>query len=106
MTEGNVNTLFDPALADEFRRQPIGHHSPALERLLDRLRAGGTRGKYCLVCIVPHRHWQLARLSGERGVPPVPVPGCDYHTIEDAEWDVFRRRWEEEGGEPLGNRAP
>ncbi len=97
--------VFDPALAEEFRHRPIGHHSPALERLLDRLRAGPTRGKYCLVCTEPHRTWRLARLSGERGVPPSLVPGCSYSSIEAAEWGVFRRRWEDETGLPLAETA-
>jgi hypothetical protein len=85
-------------LALEFRKNPIGHHSPALEQLLNVLRAGPVAGKYCLVCIVPFERWVLARLSGRRGVPPVILENHVFTSIEDAEWEIFKRRWRDATG--------
>ncbi|MBL7234115.1 hypothetical protein [Komagataeibacter oboediens] len=94
----------DPADLDpvrEFRACPIGLHSPALEAMLNILRAGTMGGKYCIICLEPHRKWALGRLSGIRGVPPEVVPDVEYDDLEEAEWDVFRRRWEAETGTRL-----
>ncbi|GBQ13511.1 hypothetical protein CFR78_13340 [Komagataeibacter rhaeticus] len=85
----------------EFRACPIGLHSPALEAVLNILRTGTMGGKYCIICLEPHRKWALARLSGIRGMPPVPVPGVEYDDLVEAEWDIFRRRWEAETGTRL-----
>ena len=86
---------------DEFRQRPMGPHSPNLQRLLNRLRGTPTPGKYCLICLEPFRRWQLARMSGRRGVPPTPVEGVVYTDLLEAEWDVFRRRWFELTGDNL-----
>ena len=51
----------------------------------------------------PH---QLARLSGERGVPPEPVPGAVYTSMAEAEWDIFKRRWLELTGQRVTVEDP
>jgi hypothetical protein len=88
-------------LAREFKANPIGHHSAALEQLLSLLRSGPVAGKYCLVCLTPHRSWCLARLSGIRGVPPALEADTTFSSVEAAEWEVFKRRWEAASGQPL-----
>ena len=91
----------DRQLVDEFRQNPVGRHSPDLQRVLNRLRGGSRAGKYCLICTKPFAEWQLARMSGRRGEPPVPVPGEVFTDLKAAEWAVFRRRWRELTGEDL-----
>ena len=43
----------DREAVDEFRQNPIGHHSPNLQRVLNTLRGGPLEGKYVLVCTRP-----------------------------------------------------
>ena len=59
----------DREVVDEFRQNPIGHHSPNLQRVLNALRGGPLKGKYVLVCTRPFAEWVLARHPGERGQP-------------------------------------
>jgi len=89
------------AIAQEFRATPIGHHSPALARVLSHLRAGPVAGKYCLICIRPHEEWVIARLSGQRGVPPSLQDNRVFNSIEAAEWEIFRLRWHDAGLPPI-----
>ena len=90
----------DRVYAAEFMRIPVGHHSPGLQRVLNVFRGEPLRGKYVLITTRPHKEWQLARLSGERGKPPQ-LETKFYHDLEEAERDVFRRRWKDVTGEDL-----
>lgn len=90
----------DRVYAAEFMKAPVGHHSPGLQRVLHVFRGEPLAGKYVLICTKPHREWQLARLSGERGKPPQRINKL-YHDLEEAERDVFRRRWKDVTGEEL-----
>ena len=94
-------TSRDRDVVDEFRQRPIGGHSPDLQRVLNAMRGAPTAGKYCLICTKPYSEWQLARMSGRRGVPPTPVAGVVFTSIAEAEWAVFRRRWQEITDEDL-----
>lgn len=82
-------------LAEEFRDNQRGPHSDQLQRILDRMRTTPLKGRYVLLVVEPFRVWQLARLSGERGVAPVPVEGARYTSAAMAEWDIFKRRWKD-----------
>jgi len=100
----NRATRIDPTRLDpvrEFWVRPIGHHSAALEAVLNILRSGPVAGKYCLICLKPHAQWAIGRISGVRGVPPARIDGPVFTTIEDAERHVFRLRWEAETGYAL-----
>jgi len=100
--------LADHGLLDlvrEFRACPIGHHSPALARILSHLRAGPMQGKYCLICIRPHREWVIARLSGVRGTAPVVQDNRVFSSVEEAEWEVFKLRWNDAGFPPIDESA-
>jgi hypothetical protein len=88
-------------LAREFRQQPVGRRSAGLEQVLNLLRSGPVKGKYCLVCIEPYRRWMLAQISGERGVPPLLHENRIFTSLEDAEWEIFKLRWQETTGHEL-----
>lgn len=88
-------------LIEEFRRNPIGRHSPDLRLLLNRLRTGQGDAPYILVCIVPHREWRLARKAPRRMSPVMLLPGPVFTTPEAAEWAVFTLLWQERTGEAL-----
>ena len=88
-------------LVEEFRKTPVGHHSPALQKLMNRLRAERFPGKHVLICTKPYKEWRLARLTGVRGEAPEVVEGAVYTTVAEAEWAGFKIRWKAHTGEDL-----
>jgi hypothetical protein len=88
-------------LAAEFRRQPFGRHSAALEQLLSLFRSAPIKDKHCLICIKPHQEWMLARLSGVRGTPPTIEGNRVFRSLAEAEWEVFKLRWKNLSGVAL-----
>jgi hypothetical protein len=91
----------DKAVVAEFRQNPIGHHSPALRRVLNALRTGPLPGKYLLVCTRPFQEWMLAQHPEVAGQPVKLHHNRIFHSIEEAEWEVFKLRWEQHTGERL-----
>ncbi|MEA2780819.1 MAG: hypothetical protein QOK29_2363 [Rhodospirillaceae bacterium] len=89
-------------LAAEFKARPFGPHNGELQRVLNLMRAQPLPGRYALLTLVPHREWGLVRLGPPRGGKVEIVEGVRYHSPEEAEWDVFKRRWQELTGQPLG----
>ena len=90
----------DRRVIEEFMRQPVGHHSPELQRVLNVFRSEPLKGKHVLVCTKPHREWRLALLSGERG-KPVRLLDQVFTDLVEAEREVFRRRWKQHTGSDL-----
>ncbi len=88
-------TQQDRAVVEEFLNNPIGHHSPALQRVLNRFRGDGPKDKYVLICSKrkPHREWTLAQLTGIPGKPPIVFADQIFTDLIEAEREVFRRRW-------------
>ncbi len=95
-----IDPVRDLPYAAEFFATPVGHQSPGLQRVLHVLRGEPLRDKYVLVTCKPHREWQLARLSGERGKPLLRLD-VFYTCLLEAERDIFRRRWKDFTGEDL-----
>ena len=88
-------------LAREFRADPMGLRSPELAVLLNRMRSLPLDGKHLLVETRRGEEWILAQMWG---APPNRIemlPECVFHTAEEAEWFVFKLRWEVLCGEPL-----
>lgn len=90
----------DKEVVEEFRRNPIGNHSPRLQRVLTLFRGAPMKDKYVLVCTKPHEEWVLGQLTGERG-KPIRMTNQVFHSIEAAEWYVFKQRWKHYTGEDL-----
>ena len=88
-------------LIEEFRRQPIGRHSPELRLLLNNLRRNQKGDPYILVCTKPQAEWKLARKPTGRGSSVRLVPGFVFASPEEAEWEVFKLLWKESTGERL-----
>jgi hypothetical protein len=95
-----VDPVQDLPYAREFFANPVGHHSPGLQRVLHVFRGEPLKDKYVLVTTKPHEQWQLARLSGERG-KPLTLLNTHYTCLLVAERDIFRRRWKDFTGEDL-----
>jgi hypothetical protein len=88
-------------LVEEFRRRPRGPHGDELQKLLHRMRWAGdfeTGGRYVLVIKTPGREWLLARLPRQRGKPVQVMRNRVFTSIAEAEWEVFKLRWEALGG--------
>jgi hypothetical protein len=93
----------DRSVYDEFRDKPFGHHSPQLQRVLNKLRFGPMAGKYLLVCTRPHREWMLAQLPDKPGDPVQLHHNRIFHSLAEAEREVFKLRWEQHTGEALAD---
>lgn len=90
----------DRKVVEEFRRNPIGRHSPQLQRVLNLFRGAPMEGKYVLITRIPHKEWVLGQMTGKRG-EPIRMTNQVFHDIEEAEWFVFRQRWKLHTGEDL-----
>jgi hypothetical protein len=88
-------------LALEFRRQIRGPYSDELQRVLHRMRWGPVGGRYLLYVLEPGRRWALARMPGERGEKVTVFDDCEFTSLEDAEWHVFKLRWKQLTGTEL-----
>ena len=87
-------------LARAFRANPFAKHSPELYALLETLRGPRFNGNYVLVVLEPNKRYALA-VKQPGGKPPV-VLGNEIHgSAADAEWAVFKRRWEAATGQTL-----
>ena len=78
-------------LFKKFLKQPFAKHNLEILKLLNNLRSIKTKNKYCLICIKPFKLWQLAKMSGERGVPPKKINKF-FKNLEDAERYVLKIR--------------
>ena len=91
----------DRVFVEEFRQAPVGRHSPGLMRVLNAMRFSPSGQRLVLLCRKPFAEWVLARLPAERSqsieIEPEPV----FKSREEAEWEVFRRRWREHTGESI-----
>ena len=88
-------------LARQFRERPLGPHSPDLQHIVNRMRWSPLAGRHVLVTRVPYREWVLATLTGRRGDGPVIDEKQVFHTLADAEWAVFKLRWQAITGRTL-----
>ena len=91
----------DRPVVDEFEKTPVGYHSPALQRVLNVFRGEPVTDKYVLICTKPHQEWVLGQVTGERGKPVKILRDMVFTSIEDAEREVFRRRWKKHTGSDL-----
>lgn len=93
----------DPSRTDlalEFKRRPYGRHSDELQRVLNLFRSDPLPGNYCVVCTKPHREWALARFR-QTSREPVDLLGPTFGSLAEAEWAVFKLRWQTHTGQAL-----
>jgi len=83
----------DLALAAEFRACPLGHHSPALQRLLRVFRTLPVAGKHAALRVDDRRAWVIVRFNGVKGQPLERVSDDVFKDWNAVEWAVFRLRW-------------
>ncbi|GAA0019861.1 hypothetical protein [Bradyrhizobium diazoefficiens] len=93
--------VIDPSrldLVEEFRASPLGVHSPELRKLLARMRWGRPEGRLVLE---PGRAWRLSCIPKRRGDPMPFVDDRVFTSLAEAEWHVFKLRWQETTGATL-----
>jgi hypothetical protein len=91
----------DRIYIEEFRRAPIGLHSPGLRRVLNALRYDPTGKQVILVCRKPFQEWVLGEMPSVRAKPLKIEEEPIFKSREAAEWEVFRRRWKAHTGENI-----
>lgn len=109
-----IDPITDWPVVDEFRKTPIGRHSPNLTRVLNTLRYDPSGYQTILVVRVQLEEWVLGTMPPDRRDPVILHENRVFHTREDAEWAVFCERWKAHTGieistgrdEPLPEKAP
>lgn len=88
-------------LARQFRDRPFGPHCADLQKVLKILRWDPIDDR--IIAVQPERgaRWQLARSTGRKGSPIEIFEGPGYGTPAEAQWAIFRARWERHTGHPL-----
>src|ERR1700742_3735848 len=96
-----IDPANDRQYVEEFRKTPIGHHSPGLMRLLSVMRQDPSGRQVILVCRTPFREWVLGEMPPSREDPIATEDVPIFTSREEAEWEVFRRRWRKLTGEAI-----
>ena len=88
-------------LARQFRASPFGPHGSELQKLLKILRWDPIEDRIIAVQQQRGGAWQLARTTGPKGHPIEIFDGPGYVTQAEAQWAIFRQRWERHTGQAL-----
>lgn len=91
----------DLQYARQFRDNPLGVPEPGLQRVINLLRGGPKAGKYVLIVKEPFKRWGLGRMPAHRGESVEILSGWEFTDLAEAEWAVFKLRWQERTGQDL-----
>lgn len=87
-----LKTLICDEVIAEYRDRPLGQHSEPLERLLLYFRRLPNTGKLIIKKDEASGVFQIAALSGVRGVPPTIVDDEKYTNVEAAYHGIFLKQ--------------
>jgi branched-chain amino acid transport system permease protein len=88
-----LKLMITPELIAEHARDPLGHHSDALSRVLNYFRRGEMADKYVIHRMIPaEEKFRIMAVSGARGMPPRVVDDREYTDINEAYHAVFLLR--------------
>ena len=96
-----IDAQADRHCIEEFRRRPIGAHSPRLQRVLNIMRHDPSGWQVVLVCRRPFSAWVLGLMPPNRAMPMQIESEPVFASREAAEWAVFCRRWRVHTGQDL-----
>lgn len=96
-----IDANADRQYIEEFRERPIGKHSPGLQRLLNIMRHDPSGRQVILICLKPFEEWVLGEMPPRRSDPIAIEASRVFTSREEAEWEVFRRRWRAHTGEDI-----
>lgn len=91
----------DRQYIEEFRRKPMGRHSPGLQRMLNIMRLWRGGDQYILIAREEFADYVIGRMPERRSDPIVIEREQSFASREEAEWELFRRRWRAHTGEEL-----
>ena len=80
-------------LVEEFDANPGGPYSPALTKVVNRLRLGPMVERYILVCTKRAREWTIGKMPTVRGQKVELLEDAVYEDYAAATRKVFRLRW-------------
>src|SRR5690349_24654745 len=87
-----IRELISARLIAEHRSNPLGHHSEALQRVLQYFRRQPLAGKYVAVMTKPWSEYKIGVLPGIRGRAPTLLDDEVYETEEGVLHGIFVRR--------------
>lgn len=96
-----ITAAADRQYIEEMRANPIAPHSPGLQRVLNVMRLWRGGDQAILVARREFRDYVIGRMPERREDPIVIEDGPVFATREEAEWELFRRRWREHTGETI-----
>jgi hypothetical protein len=97
-----IDPIKDLHLVEEFRKTPVGRHSPNLMRILNLLRYDPSGYQTILVARIPFREWILGVMPPNReDAIELDEKGEVFTNREDAEWAVFCARWRARTGHAI-----
>lgn len=86
-----VRQVLSDEIIEEYRRQPLGHHSEPLERTLAYFRRLPISQQYALKR-EGDGTYRMISMSGKRGVPPSYVNDEVFQTLHDGYFGIFMRQ--------------
>ncbi len=101
-----IDPELDRPFVEEFRSRPVGKHSPGLMRVLNTLRNDPSGKQLVLFCRKPFAEWQIAEMPADRRQPMIFEDSPIFTNRDEAEWEVFRRRWHAATGERINLPPP
>ncbi len=91
----SIRPLLTKKIIAEHKRDPVGIHSDALDRVLTYFRRPNLLGRYVIVCTRPFKQWRVARITGARGQAPEFIDDRTYNSEAKAAHAVFLMRVEQ-----------
>lgn len=85
----SLRPLLTRKVIAEHKRDPVGIHGDALDRLLNYFRRPNVLDHYVIVCTRPFKQWRVARLTGVPGQGPVFADERTYNSEAKAAHAVF-----------------
>lgn len=102
MTMYKITLEADRRYIAEFRNKPItAHRSPGLQRVLNIMRLYRGGDQYILIARKEFHDYVIGRMPPLRDQPILIESEQVFHSREAAEWELFRRRWQQHTGETI-----
>jgi branched-chain amino acid transport system permease protein len=91
----SLRPLLTKKIIAEHKRDPVGIHSDALDRVLNYFRRPNLLDQYVIVCTRSFKQWRVARMTGVPSQAPAFVDERAYNSEAKAAHAVFLLRVEQ-----------
>jgi branched-chain amino acid transport system permease protein len=85
----SLRPLLTRKVIAEHKRDPVGIHSDALDRVLNYFRRPNLLDRYAIVCARPFKQWRIARITSVPGQGPIFIDQRTYNSEAKAAHAVF-----------------